>query len=309
MHPCLPPPPVACLLLCVLGHRPEPACPISLFTRAWSFVLWAHQKWALEPFHGNDPLFLWLFQDFPCSACVVSHYPCIFTVFNTHPFPEDWHLQLKSPHWTRTHCGLMWACELLLGWKLPLCTMSLVNFPHFVSFYFLLMFLSLPRPCLRRGFLLCRSFSYFRDPSPGQGSTFWNPLSLFLSISFVLPYSREFDLPFWTSGFLCQPSKVVLWELFHMQMIFWCICGGEGGFPLLFLHHLEATTVGENLKELVGSYTAHWNIKCIFSLRSSFLTHQFLKNLKIQLPNDPVIPLPGIYLREKKSCVCTETHI
>ena len=203
----------------------------------------------------------------------------------------------------------MWACELLLGWKLPLCTMSLVNFPHFVSFYFLLMFLSFPRPYLWRGFLLCRSFSYFRDPSPGQGSTFWNPLSLFLSISFVLPYSREFDLPFWTSGFLCQPSKVVLWELFHMQMIFWCICGGEGGLPLLFLRHLEATTVGENLKELVGSYTAHWNIKCIFSLRSSFLSHQFLRKLKIQLPNDPVIPLPGIYLREKKSCVCTETHI
>ena len=28
--------------------------------------------------------------------------------------------------------------------------------------------------------------------------------------------------------------------LFHMHMCFWCICGGEGGLPVLFQHQLES---------------------------------------------------------------------
>ena len=195
--------------------------------------------------------------------------------FQSSPFP--WGLtptaQVSSlnPHslWADVS---MWVSSWL---KIAIIHNVSGEFPPFCLIVLLLMFLSFPWPYLWRDLLLCRSFSYFRDPSPGQGSTFWNPLSPFLSISFALPYSREFDLPLWTSGFLCQFPKIVLWELFHIQMIFWCFCQGEGGLPILFLCHLEATTVGENLKELVGSYTAHWNIKCISSLRNS-LSSQFL---------------------------------
>ena len=37
-----------------------------------------------------------------------------------------------------------------------------------------------------------------------------NPLSLFLSLSFVLPHFEEIGLHLWVSGVLCQGSEVVL---------------------------------------------------------------------------------------------------
>ena len=33
---------------------------------------------------------------------------------------------------------------------------------------------------------------------------------------------------------LCQHPEVVLWSLLSIQMIFWWICGGESGLPVLF---------------------------------------------------------------------------
>ena len=42
-----------------------------------------------------------------------------------------------------------------------------------------------------------------------------------------------------------------------------------------------------------------WECKLIQPLRKT--VWQFLKTLKIELPYDPVIPLLGIYLKEKKS--------
>ena len=67
-------------------------------------------------------------------------------------------------------------------------------------------------------------------------------LTLFLSfyiLYFVLPPFEDNGLPFWVPGILCQHSKVVLWNLLSVQMIFRWICGGESGFPILFLCHLR----------------------------------------------------------------------
>ena len=38
-------------------------------------------------------------------------------------------------------------------------------------------------------------------------------------------------------GVLCQRSEAVLWKLLSIQVIFWWICGGESGLPILFLCH------------------------------------------------------------------------
>ena len=43
------------------------------------------------------------------------------------------------------------------------------------------------------------------------------------------------------SGVLCQHSEVILWKFLSIQMIFWWICGGESGLPVLFLYHLRTT--------------------------------------------------------------------
>ena len=45
-------------------------------------------------------------------------------------------------------------------------------------------------------------------------------VSLFLSLSFTLSHSEGIDLAFWKSRALRWCSEEVLWELFHMQMIF-----------------------------------------------------------------------------------------
>ena len=65
-------------------------------------------------------------------------------------------------------------------------------------------------------------------------------LSLCLSfylLYFVLPPFKDNRLPFWVPGVLCQLSEVALWNLISIQMIFWWICGGESGLPILFLRH------------------------------------------------------------------------
>ena len=56
-------------------------------------------------------------------------------------------------------------------------------------------------------------------------------------------------------GVLCQCSEVVLWKLLSIQVIFWWICGGESGLPVLFLCHLGTT-----------SWVTHF---CKFSLKTS----------------------------------------
>ena len=80
----------------------------------------------------------------------------------------------------------------------------------------------------------------------------------FCLLYFVLPPSEENRLPFWVPGVLHQCSEVVLWKLLSIQMIFWWICGGESGLPILFLCHLG---------------TAH-SLSCSFSVIYSSLPHR-----------------------------------
>ena len=89
----------------------------------------------------------------------------------------------------------------------------------------------------------CEKVSYGVETSPPSqpltqdGCLSWNPLSPFLSLSFVLPHSEEISLPFWVSGVLHQYSEVVLWESLLLQ-IFWYICAGESCLSVLYLLHL-----------------------------------------------------------------------
>ena len=44
-------------------------------------------------------------------------------------------------------------------------------------------------------------------------------------------------------GVFHQHSEAVLWKLLNIQIIFWWICGGESGLPVIFLHHLRTTSL------------------------------------------------------------------
>ena len=67
-------------------------------------------------------------------------------------------------------------------------------------------------------------------------------LSFYLLYFFLSPFEDN-GLTFWVPDVLCQHSEVVLWNLLSVQMFFWWICGGESGFPVLFLHHCRTPPV------------------------------------------------------------------
>ena len=46
------------------------------------------------------------------------------------------------------------------------------------------------------------------------------PLLFLYLLYFVLPPFEDNGLPFWVAGVLCQHSKVILWDLLSIQMIF-----------------------------------------------------------------------------------------
>ena len=96
----------------------------------------------------------------------------------------------------------------------------------------------LPTDPLVRGFPVFGNSS-FMTPSTGQVSIPNYFVSLF--IFYIVPY-----VPFSVPGVLCQCSEVVLWNLPSVRMIFWWICRGEDGLPILFFHHLR-TTLKEDL--------------------------------------------------------------
>ena len=62
--------------------------------------------------------------------------------------------------------------------------------------------------------------------------------SLFMSLSSLLPYSRELILSLWRPGVFCCCLKLALQQLFCILMRFLCICGEAGDLPVLFLYHL-----------------------------------------------------------------------
>ena len=80
-------------------------------------------------------------------------------------------------------------------------------------------------------------------PSPEQISIPKSFVFCLRLLYFVLPPLEEIGLPFWVSGVLCQLSEVILWRSLNIQMIFWCICGGESVLLVLFLHHLGAAAM------------------------------------------------------------------
>ena len=146
--------------------------------------------------------------------------------------PEDWPLRPEPPPLAPTCCRLTWACELLLSCEVTFSKISVANF---------LKLWRSPQSPVWRSFLICGNFSSFMTPFLGCKSPSQTPLPPILSLSFALPHSKEIGLPFWKFGVLCQCSVNVLWKLFHKQMVFWYICGGEGGLTTLFLCHLESS--------------------------------------------------------------------
>ena len=84
-----------------------------------------------------------------------------------------------------------------------------------------------------------RTAAYQAPPSMGLSrQEYWSGVPL----PSPIPPFKENGLPFWVPGVLHQHSKVVLWKLLNIQMIFWWICGGESGLPVLFLCHLGSAS-------------------------------------------------------------------
>ena len=132
------------------------------------------------------------------------------------------------------------ASGLLLHWQLQLGAYSV----GFFFFFSLLVMLPSEIPKLPTD-LLVKEFPtvwklLLHVTSSGQVSV-PNSCLTFCPLYFVLPPFKENGLPFWVPGVLCQHSEVVLWKLLSIQMIFWWICWGESGLPILFLRHLGSS--------------------------------------------------------------------
>ena len=123
----------------------------------------------------------------------------------------------------------LWACNL---WVL------------IIYLFFLLVMLPSEDPRLAtdspvRVFLgVWKLFSFLRLPSWDGSPSLPFCLSFYL-LYFFLPPFEDNGLLFWVPDILCQHSEVVLWNLLGVQMLFWWICGGESGLPILFLCHLR----------------------------------------------------------------------
>ena len=113
--------------------------------------------------------------------------------------------------------------------------------------------------------------SFLRLPSR-DGSPSLPLLSLFLSFVFLPPFEDN-GLLFWVPDVLCWHSELVLWNWLSIQMVFWWICGGESGFPILFLHHLRTSLPLIFLKRslvfpilLFSSISLHWSLRKVLSV-------------------------------------------
>ena len=137
------------------------------------------------------------------------------------------------------HWWQMEVSGLLLHWQLWLGA-------YFVGFFFSPCYVALwdskthHRPaCARISY--CVETSSPSRPPPQDGSLSLTLCLSFCLLYFVLPPFEENGLPFWVPAILHQCSEVVLWKLLSVQMLFWWICGGESGLPVLFFHHLGTT--------------------------------------------------------------------
>ena len=131
---------------------------------------------------------------------------------------------------------------LLLRWELPLSKKS-VGFIYlfiFPSGYVALWDSKTPHKPASERASWCLETSLLRLP-PQDGSLSLTLLSFYL-LYFVLPPFQDNGLPFLVSGVLCQGSEVVLWDLLSIPVIFWWICRGESGLPILFFHRLRTAS-------------------------------------------------------------------
>ena len=95
----------------------------------------------------------------------------------------------------------------------------------------------LPTDVPVRGFPIVWKFSSFKTSSPGRVSIPKSFASVFIFYIFFDLLSKRSGC-LWVPGVLRQSPELVLWKLFHVQMIFWLICRGESGLLFLFLHYL-----------------------------------------------------------------------
>ena len=182
---------------------------------------------ALEPSSGKVPLSVSLVFPWFGLLCHIS----ALRAFNSGPYPKDWwcsgclHTQLPLAV-GRCECVKQfltgnWCSSRILWWFIYFLVMLPSEIPKF------------------RTDLTCERVSYCVETSPPS----WLPPqdgSLSINyLSFVLTHFEEIGLPFWVSWFLHQGSEVVLWNLLHMQVIFWCILGVESGLLTLFLCNLD----------------------------------------------------------------------
>ena len=104
-------------------------------------------------------------------------------------------------------------------------------------------------------------------------------LSLFLSFIFFPTSFRRQWAAFLVPDVLRQHSEVVLWNLLSIQMFFWWICGGESGLPVLFLHHLRATSNMYFLNIIIFERIVKFSKESKFSSKeTSNYWHQNTKN-------------------------------
>ena len=75
---------------------------------------------------------------------------------------------------------------------------------------------------------------------------------------------------------LHQHSEVVLWELLCTQIIIWCICWGERGPLILFLHHLGITTLEPLLLNPIGFKSSWLHLHISLGISWFYLIHIWL---------------------------------
>ena len=102
------------------------------------------------------------------------------------------------------------------------------------------------------------------------------PPSLMLlspSLSFIFcPTTFQKEWAAFLGAFCPQRSEVVLWRLLSIQVIFWWICGGENGLPVLILCHLGTAPFCPLFVSLHSSETCCvWSLNPSFGLKLSFL--------------------------------------
>ena len=140
----------------------------------------------------------------------------VLRAFNPSPYPKD---QGRSPRLCTQHARTVGECKLVSLFSTGNCHLARILW--WVFFFFFLFMLPSEIPKVPTD-PTCETVSYCEETSPPsllptqEGSPSLNSLSLFSSLSFVLPHFEEMGLPFWVSAVLCQRSEVVLWKLLHV---------------------------------------------------------------------------------------------